>query len=132
MPQKSRDRAHERHVAPHQLRRQYKRIVAVVLRPTTHHHQEDRLETALLRFEIDCCTVRTLEQHIVEPDIAFALPLGRRPAVLRLVPDRASDLIRALVNDLEAHVLERGHALGERDRPIVAPHLQSNAVACVG
>ena len=43
----------------------------------------------------------------------------------------ASDLIGALVNHLEAHVLEHRDALGKRDRPVVAPYLQSNAVACV-
>src|SRR5919197_5038297 len=49
----------------------------------------------------------------------------------RCVLGTASDLIRALVNHLEAHVLEHRDALGKWDRPVVAPYLQSNAVACV-
>src|SRR5262245_66286510 len=43
----------------------------------------------------------------------------------------ASDPIGALVHDLEAHVLEHRHALGQRNRAVVAPHLQPDAEAWV-
>src|SRR5262249_49628015 len=43
----------------------------------------------------------------------------------------ASDAIGSLVHDLEAHVLEDRDALGQRDRPVVAPHLQPDAAAWV-
>jgi hypothetical protein len=50
---------------------------------------------------------------------------------LRGLSGVASDRIGALVHDLEAHVLEHGHALGQRDRPPPAPHLQADGVALV-
>src|SRR4029450_538944 len=51
--------------------------------------------------------------------------------MLRRLFGMATDLIGALVNHLEAHVLEHRDALGKWDRPLVAPYIQSNAVACV-
>ena len=68
--------------------------------------------------EIDGAAVGALEQHVVQPDV------GRAVGV-------AIDLIGALVHHLEAHVLQHGHALGERDRPAVAPDLQSDGIALV-
>ena len=54
------------------------------------------------------------------------------PASCCALRDLASDLIGALVDDLEAHVLEHGDALRERDRPVVAPNLQADAAVCIG
>ena len=71
LPQKARDRANERHVAPHQPRAQYERIVAIVLRAAAHHHQEGRLETMLVRLEIDRAAVGALEHHVVKPDVGL-------------------------------------------------------------
>ena len=64
--------------------------------------------------EIDRTAIGALQQHVVQPGIGVGA---------------AGDLIGSLVHHLEAHVLEHGHALGERDRPLVAPHLESDCTA---
>ena len=109
LPQKARNGADQSHVAPHHPRRQHERVVTVVLGTAAHHHQEGRLEALLDGLEVDRTPVGALEQHVVEPDVGFAFGVVR---------DVASDLIGTLVHDLEAHILEHGHALGQGNWPL--------------
>ena len=95
-------RADQRHVAPREAALQHQRVVAVVLGDAPHHHEKRRLEPSLAAVEIDHAAVRTLQQHVVQPDVGAALRL---------------DLVGALVDDAEAHVLQHRHALRQRDRP---------------
>ena len=116
LPQEARERAHQRHVAPHQPGRQHERVVAVVLGAAAHDDQEGAFELLLDGVEIERAAAGALDRHVVEPDVGL---LGGA--------DR--DLVGLLVDDAKAHVLEHGHALRQRDRPIEAPHFEPDAVA---
>ena len=74
LPQKARDGADQRHIAPPHAGRQHERVVAVVLGAAAHHHQEGGFEALLGGVEIDRVTVRALEQHVVEPDVRVLPP----------------------------------------------------------
>ena len=51
LPQKARQRANQRHVAPHQAGREHERVVAVVLGASAHDREEAALEPFLERVE---------------------------------------------------------------------------------
>ena len=76
--------------------------------------------------EIDRPAIGALEQHVVKPDGGAVGSLVRGLAF-----GVARDLVGALVHDLEAHVLQHRHAFRQRDRPVVAPNLQPDAIAPV-
>ena len=114
LAQEARDGAHQRDVAPLRARGQHQRVVAVVLGAAAHHRHEAGFQPRLQRVEVERRAVRALQHHVVQPHLGGA-------GIARL------DLVGALVHHLEAHVLQHGHALGERDRVLAAPHFQAGA-----
>ncbi len=91
---------------------EHQRVIAVALGALAHDDEETGFQALLERGKVDRLARRAFELHVVEPDL-------RR--VLRL------DVIGALVDDAEAHVFQHRHALGQRNRPALAEHLQPGA-----
>ncbi len=116
LAQIARDGADQRDVAPLQPGAEHQRVVAVVLGAAAHHRHEGGFEARLQRFDVEGRAVGALQQHVVQPHL-------RGSGIVRLDP------VGALVHDLEAHVLQHGHALGQRDRLLAAPDLQARAGA---
>ena len=108
--------ATSRHIRP---AAEHERVVAVVLGAAAHHHQEGRFEAAA-RARRD----RPRRRRRARSSMSWNQTSGSPSAL-------AVDLVGALVDDLEAHVLQHRHALGERDRPVVAPDLQADGAALV-
>ena len=107
-------RAEQRHVAPAEAGLQHQRVVAVVLGDAAHHHQE-AVSSGLL----------VASRSTAPPSARSSAMSWSQTSGLPLAAGR--DLVGALVDHLEAHVLQHRHALGQRDRAPVAPHLQADA-----
>ena len=101
LPQKPRQRADERDVAPHQAGGEDERIVAVILGPARHDDEEAGFDPRLADGEIERLARRALERHVVEPDVRRHVCRSLRP-----------DVVGALVDDAEAHVFQDRHAFG--------------------
>ena len=114
--QEARDSADQRHVAPHQSAGEHQRVVTVVVAVTAHDDEECCLQPLLqprgLIVEIDFAAIGALQEHVVEP--------GRLRVLRR-------ELIGALVDDAEAHILQHRHPLRQRQRPAAAPYAQPDA-----
>ncbi len=112
LAQEARHGADERDIAPGEPGREHERVIAVILGVAPHHREETGLQLLLARVEVDGLARCAFERHVVKPD------LGR---VMRL------DVVGALVDHAEAHVLQNRHAFGERDRPFMAEDLEPGA-----
>ena len=112
LAQKARQRADQRDIAPNQPGGEHQRVIAVVFGAPAHDRKEARLEPFFERGEVERLAQRAFQRHVMEPDV------GR---VTRL------DVVGALVDDAETHILQHRHALGERDRAAVAEDFQPGA-----
>ena len=93
---------------------EHQRVVAVVLGGAAHHHDEAGFERAPAS-----ASRSTRARRRRAPASCRGTRRSGAPA--------ARDLIGALVDHPEAHVLQHRHALRQRDRAAVAPHLQADA-----
>ena len=105
LPQEAREGAQERDVAPEQAGGEHQRVVAVAFgaarASTTRKHASSRCLSAA---RSNGC--RDALSSIMSWNQTSAAPCGR-------------DMVGALVDDLEAHVLQDRHPLGQRDRAAV-------------
>ena len=98
LAQEARDGADQRDVAPAESGHEHQRVIAVALGPFAHDDEKTGFETLLERSEVDRLARRTLQLHVVEPDLRRALRL---------------DVIGALIDDAKAHVFQHRHPLGQ-------------------
>ncbi len=110
LAEETRQRADQGDVAPDKSGAEHQRVVAVILGASAHHREEAALEPLLDRGQLQLLARTAFERHVVEPDIG---------GVVR------GDVVGALVDDAEAHILQHGHPFGERDRPAAAQDLEA-------
>ena len=93
-----------RRLAPVGAGRDDEAVVPVVVGLAAEHRQEAALEPLVVPLQLDARAIAQLQHHVVQRHVALAVGKPR------------PDVIGALVDGRETHVLQNRHALGERDR----------------
>ena len=91
-------------IAPVGAGRDDEAVEPIVVRLTPQDGQEATFEPLVVLPEVDAGAIAGLQHHVVQRHVALAVGEAR------------PDVIGALVDGREAHVLQHRHALGERDR----------------
>ncbi len=115
LAQVAREAAQHRDVAPGQAGREHQRVEPVALGEPAHHHHEAGFQARLEDAEAGLGAVGLRQRHVVQPEVGRVAPGGLR-------------LVGGLVDHAEAHVLEHGHALAQRDRALAAPDLEPDGL----
>ena len=107
--------AHHGDVAPAELGLEHELVEGVRFGKPAEERQDRRLDRAFDGADVERAAGGALERHVVEPD-----PAG-------ILAARRVDPIGALVDDLEAEVLEQRHAFGQRQRGAAREDLEVDA-----
>jgi len=108
LAQIARQAAHQRDFTPGEAGGKHQSVIAVVFRFAAHHRGKAGIEPRLCRLDIGGAAIGPIKRDVVQPE---AISEG--------------DLIGALVDYREPHMLEHWNALRQRDRTATAPQFEA-------
>ena len=115
----AREGPEHRDLAPGEPGLDHEGVVAVALGLSPEQRHDQRLDPLLQSIDLDAAAALSLQRHVMQPDTAALV------AAARLDP------IGPLVDDGEAEILEKRHALRERARRAAGEDLEAGSRRCL-